>query len=219
MPRALKKRREGPEADDPEPGHSHGQQAIPRREDACVPKTLDPPGISLILGGARSGKSRYAESLACARAPRRCYLATAEAGDKEMAERIRQHQARRDKSWVTVEEPLDAPGALARESGGDSVVLVDCLTLWLANLIAAGRDVASESARLCAVLRNAKGPIILVSNEVGQGIVPENALARRFRDEAGRLHQAVAAEAGEVVLMVAGLPLTLKSAKQEEISV
>ena len=181
-----------------------------------MPKTLDPPGISLILGGARSGKSRYAESLACARAPRRCYLATAEAGDEEMAMRIRQHRSSRDESWVTVEAPLDAPAAVAREAVAGSVVLVECLTLWLANLIAADKDIEAECTRLCAALLSAKGPVILVSNEVGHGIVPENALARRFRDEAGRLHQAVAAVAGEVVLMVAGLPLTVKPAEKKD---
>jgi adenosylcobinamide kinase/adenosylcobinamide-phosphate guanylyltransferase len=168
------------------------------------------PRATLILGGARSGKSRHAESLveADGRAPR--YLATAEPGDAEMAERIRHHQARRGARWATIEAPLDLPGAIQREAHEGRVLLVDCLTLWLSNLMLAQRGVARETDRLLDALAGAPGAVVLVANEVGFGIVPENALARDFRDEAGRLNQRVAAAADRVVLVVAGLPLTLK---------
>ncbi|MFO1056769.1 MAG: bifunctional adenosylcobinamide kinase/adenosylcobinamide-phosphate guanylyltransferase [Dongiaceae bacterium] len=165
--------------------------------------------ITLVLGGARSGKSRLAEGL-LAEAPRRTYLATAEAGDAEMAARIADHRARRGPGWTTLEEPLELVPALAVATAGGGAVLVDCLTLWLANLLGAGRDAAAEGDRLAAALPGLAGPVVLVSNEVGLGIVPDNALARAFRDQAGRLHQAVAAVAQRVLLVAAGLPLTLK---------
>lgn len=168
------------------------------------------PRTTLILGGARSGKSAYAESLFDGVPGTPVYLATATAGDDEMAERIRRHRARRGDRWRTVEDPLDLAGALDRDSGPESPILVDCLTLWLSNLMAADRDVDAETARLVSALGRTRGPVVLVSNEVGHGIVPDNALARRFRDEAGRLHQAVAGIADRVVFVVAGLPRILK---------
>jgi adenosylcobinamide kinase/adenosylcobinamide-phosphate guanylyltransferase len=173
-----------------------------------IPESLPP--VTLILGGARSGKSRFAEQLVAGHPGRRVYLATAEARDAEMAERIRHHRARRGEGWDTVEEPLDLAGALARAAQGGAAVLVDCLTLWLSNLMGVGRDPAAEKSRLVADLPRLGGPVVFVSNEVGLGIVPDNALARSFRDEAGRLHQAMAAAADRVYFVAAGLSLTLK---------
>ncbi|AWK87185.1 bifunctional adenosylcobinamide kinase/adenosylcobinamide-phosphate guanylyltransferase [Azospirillum thermophilum] len=171
--------------------------------------------VTLVLGGARSGKSRYAEGLVCARPGRRIYVATARVWDEEMAERVAQH--RRDRAcagWETVEEPLDLTGALRRHAAADAGVLVDCLTLWLTNLMmeesGPHADVEARVAGLVAALDDLPGRIVLVSNEVGLGIVPDNALARRFRDQAGRLHQAIAARVPRVVLTVAGLPLAVK---------
>ncbi len=164
------------------------------------------PAVTLVLGGARSGKSAYAEVLLGGGT----YLATAEAGDAEMAARIAAHRARRGEAWRTVEEPLELAAALAKCEGP---VLVDCLTLWLTNIMQAGRDVDAEVQALVAALQELAGPVVLVSNEVGQGIVPDNALAREFRDRAGRLNQEVAAVAGRVVLVAAGLPLVLKGEK------
>lgn len=168
--------------------------------------------VTLVLGGARSGKSRYAESLIERGAGSCVYLATAEAGDEEMATRIAAHKDRRGPRWTTVEEPLELATALGRVATREHGVLVDCLTLWLSNLLAAGRDPHRETEGLLAVLPVLGGPVVFVSNEVGQGIVPANPLARRFVDEAGRLHQALAAAADRVILMTAGLPLTLKGA-------
>ena len=168
------------------------------------------PAVTLVLGGARSGKSRHAETLAEARPGDCVYLATAEPLDAEMTARIREHQARRGGHWRTVEAPLELSGALREAAGSDRVVLVDCLTLWLSNLLGAGRDPAVETDNLVTALTGLSGPVVLVSNEVGQGVVPDNALARAFIDHAGRLHQAVAAAAQSVIFMVAGLPLQLK---------
>lgn len=172
------------------------------------------PGITLVLGGARSGKSRYAEGLIGERGPG-LYLATAEAGDDEMAERIRLHRARRGAGWETVEEPLDLPQAISRHACPQRPVLVDCLTLWLGNLMGAGRDVDAATTALLAALAAAAGPVVLVSNEVGLGIVPATPLGRAFRDHAGRLNQAVAAAADRVVLVAAGLPLILKDTARD----
>lgn len=163
------------------------------------------PEITLILGGARSGKSARALALA---APPRAFIATAEAGDGEMAERIARHKAERGEDWALIEAPLDLPAALA-EAGGRTA-LVDCLTLWLANLMAAGREPEAETARLIAALREARAPAILVSNEIGLGLVPMEPLSRRFRDEQGRLNQRIAAAADRVEFVAAGLPLRLK---------
>lgn len=166
------------------------------------------PPLTLVLGGTRSGKSAYAEGL-LAGGPA-LYLATGQPGDAEMAERIRRHRERRGPAWATVEEPLELAAALDRHARPERPVLVDCLTLWLSNLLLAGRDLDAARAGLVQALPGLAGPVVLVSNEVGLGIVPDNALARRFRDEAGRLHQEVAAIARRVVFVSAGLPLMLK---------
>ena len=172
------------------------------------------PSVTLVLGGARSGKSRHAETLVESQPGPCLYLATAEAGDEEMAARIREHQARRGPRWQTVEEPLELGRALAEAARPEGAVLVDCLTLWLSNLMGAERDIAAERAALVARLAGLPGPVVLVSNEVGLGIHPANALARRFVDEAGRLNQEVAGVAQRVVYMVAGLPSHLKNEAQ-----
>ena len=166
---------------------------------------------TLVLGGARSGKSAYAERLCRESGLALCYIATATPGDAEMSERIACHRRERGPGWVTIEDALELPSALAREAGPDRAVLVDCLTLWLSNLIFAGRDASAETRALCAALANAPGPVVLVSNELGMGLVPETPLGRRFRDAQGRLNQAVAASAPAVVFVAAGLPLVLKS--------
>jgi adenosylcobinamide kinase/adenosylcobinamide-phosphate guanylyltransferase len=164
-----------------------------------------------VLGGARSGKSRYAQARAEAIAGRHIFVATAEAWDDEMRDRIARHRADRDARWTTVDAPYDLPAAIAGHSAPDAVLLVDCLTLWVSNLLLAGHDIETATADLGAAIARFEGHILLVANEVGLGIVPDNALARTFRDAAGRLNQAVAATATEVVLIAAGLPLTLKS--------
>jgi adenosylcobinamide kinase/adenosylcobinamide-phosphate guanylyltransferase len=173
------------------------------------------PHLTLVLGGTRSGKSRHAEQLVAAAAIGAVYLATAEAHDAEMAERIRRHRERRAREhrgldWLTVEEPRDLVGRLADLARADRPILVDCLTLWLSNLMLAEADVAGEIGALTGALPALAGPVVLVANEVGLGIVPDNALAREFRDHAGQLNQAIAAIAGRVVFMAAGLPLLLK---------
>ncbi|KAB2659664.1 bifunctional adenosylcobinamide kinase/adenosylcobinamide-phosphate guanylyltransferase [Brucella tritici] len=169
------------------------------------------PGKSvLVLGGARSGKSSYAEKMAASSGLQLLYLATGRAFDKEMESRIAIHRDRRGSEWQTVEEPLDLIGALTLHVAADRFVLIDCLTLWLTNLMMAERDIATETASLVAMLPNLAGPVVFVSNEVGLGIVPENRMAREFRDHAGFLHQAVAAVADEVYFMAAGLPLKMK---------
>ena len=169
-----------------------------------------PARITLVLGGARSGKSAHAEALLDDHAGPRLYIATAEARDDEMAARIAAHRARRGLSWRTVEAPLALAETLEAESRPGAALLVDCLTLWLSNLMEAGRDIAAETQRLVACLGRLEGRTVLVSNEVGLGIVPENATARAFRDHAGRLNQAVAQAAEQVVFVAAGLPLALK---------
>ncbi|MDP4005784.1 bifunctional adenosylcobinamide kinase/adenosylcobinamide-phosphate guanylyltransferase [Methylobacterium sp. NEAU K] len=165
--------------------------------------------MTLVLGGARSGKSAYAEGLIEACPGPWLYLATAQAFDDEMVARIAQHRARRVGAWRTRDVPLALPEAVAEAEGP---ALVDCLTLWLTNLILAGADLEDAVDRLFAACARVPGPLVLVGSEVGLGIVPDNALARRFRDEAGRLHQRLAAQAERVVLTVAGLPLTVKPA-------
>jgi adenosylcobinamide kinase/adenosylcobinamide-phosphate guanylyltransferase len=164
-----------------------------------------------VLGGARSGKSRYAESLITALPKPWVYIATAEAKDDEMAARIAAHRARREAGWQTVEAPLLLVQALAAVPAG-AAVLVDCLTLWLSNLMHAAGDFDHVFDALNAKLATSEADVVLVANEVGLGIVPNNALARRFRDLQGTLNQRVAARADRVVLMVAGLPLILKDA-------
>jgi adenosylcobinamide kinase / adenosylcobinamide-phosphate guanylyltransferase len=174
------------------------------------------PRLTLVLGGARSGKSRYAESLVAATPPPWIYVATAQAQDTEMAGRIAHHRARRGAGWHTVEAPHDLAAAIDAAPAG--AILVDCLTLWLTNRMLAKSDIAGDTAHdidthtcgLEAALARRGGPAVLVSNEVGSGIVPDNALARRFRDLQGRLNQRLAAHADRVVLVVAGLPLIVK---------
>ncbi|MFZ5750218.1 MAG: bifunctional adenosylcobinamide kinase/adenosylcobinamide-phosphate guanylyltransferase [Pseudomonadota bacterium] len=163
----------------------------------------------LITGGARSGKSAIAEARALALGPRATYIATAEAFDDEMRARIAQHQARRGDRWTTVQAPRALVETLAA-TDGQGPRLVDCLTLWLTNLMLGGGDWRREAERLVAALPLQADPVVLVTNEVGSGIVPENALARAFRDAAGELNQRVAAVAGEVILAVSGLPLRVK---------
>ncbi|MEM9010148.1 MAG: bifunctional adenosylcobinamide kinase/adenosylcobinamide-phosphate guanylyltransferase [Pseudomonadota bacterium] len=167
------------------------------------------PTLTLVLGGARSGKSALAERLAEGSGLRPLYVATAEAGDGEMAARIALHRARRGERWQTVEAPLDLAKALNEVDRGQ-VVLIDCLTLWLSNLMHAGDPVEPAVDDLLAAAAEPSRPVVCVSNEVGLGIVPENALARRFRDAQGALNQRVAAAAGLVVFVAAGLPLVLK---------
>ena len=164
---------------------------------------------TLVLGGARSGKSRYAESVAMSSPAPWIYLATAESFDDEMTARIAEHKSRRSPDWQTIDAPLDLAGALAALPRS-ATVLIDCLTLWLSNVMLADRDIDAELQRLEATVLAHEGPLVLVSNEVGSGIVPENALARRFRDFQGLLNQRVAARADRVVLVVAGLPMIVK---------
>ena len=171
----------------------------------------DPLGRSLtfLLGGARSGKSAHAEKLATALPAPWTYVATAQAFDGEMTERIALHRARRGEGWQTVDAPLDLAGAL-RAMPDHRPVLIDCLTLWLSNHMLAKHDVDVLCAELEDVLSTPRGPWFVVSNEVGLGIVPDNPLGRRFRDAQGRLNQRIAARAGSVLFMVAGLPLQVK---------
>lgn len=165
--------------------------------------------IILITGGVRSGKSAIAESHVLAHGAQAIYIATAEVRDDEMAERVALHQARRGPEWTTRCAPLDLVGALD-QTDGQGPRLVDCLTLWLTNLMLSERDWQAEGDALVSALRRQKDPVVLVTNEVGAGIVPENALARAFRDAAGMLNQKVAAVADDVYLAVAGLPLKVK---------
>lgn len=168
--------------------------------------------LALILGGARSGKSRRAEALALDRGGAPVYLATAEPFDDEMRARVAQHKADREgRGWTTVEEPLDLPAALAREAGPGRVVLVECLTTWIGNLMAHEWPVGPEVERLLARLdEGLPADLVLVANEVGLGIVPDNRMAREFRDHAGRVHQELAARACRVELVVAGIPMVVK---------
>ncbi len=178
------------------------------------------PRLTLVLGGARSGKSRHAEAMIGGAAREAIYLATAQAFDAEMAERIRRHRGRRAEPgairWETVEEPIGLARRLADLAQPGRPILVDCLTLWLSNLMLAGRNIAAETDALLAALPALAGPVVLVGNEVGLGIVPENALAREFRDHAGELNQRVAAVSDRVVFMAAGLPLVMKDVGAQE---
>ncbi len=174
------------------------------------------PGVTLVLGGARSGKSRFAESLAPVGTVRRVYVATAEPVDDEMASRIEVHRARRGPAWRTVEAPIGLAQAIGRESTPQTWLLVDCLTVWLGNLMHHGLDIDVARDALLGSLAGAPGPVVLVANEVGLGIVPDNAMARAFRDHAGRLNQTVASMAGRVCFVAAGIPVTLKGAQPPE---
>jgi adenosylcobinamide kinase / adenosylcobinamide-phosphate guanylyltransferase len=168
------------------------------------------PPVTLVLGGARSGKSAFAEGLVAGHRRGCVYLATAEIHDEEMKERVRLHRSRRDAQWRTVEAPLDLSGTLVAETEQGAAILVDCLTLWLSNLMHAARDPAAETDALMKALGQVAGPVVFVANEVGLGIVPDNKLARDFRDHAGRMNQRIAAEADAVFFIAAGLPMKLK---------
>jgi adenosylcobinamide kinase/adenosylcobinamide-phosphate guanylyltransferase len=176
------------------------------------------PALTLVLGGARSGKSRHAEALVLGHAEtlgvQPVYIATAEAGDGEMAERIAEHRARRGNRWQNEEAPMALGVALVERSDDGQPVLIDCLTLWLSNMLLAEHDLAAETASLLDSLTRVPGPVVCVANEVGLGIVPDNALGRVFRDHAGRLNQQVAARADRVDFVAAGLPITLKQPNQ-----
>lgn len=176
----------------------------------AVPDLNPSAGSTLVLGGARSGKSAFAERLCLDSGLEPVYVATAEARDAEMQARIAAHRARRGSGWRTIEAPRALGAVLEVEAAPGRIVLVDCLTLWLSNLIEAGDDLEPASATLADLLPRLDGPVVLVANEVGLGIVPDNALARRFRDAAGRLNQRVAASCTHVVFIAAGLPLMLK---------
>lgn len=166
--------------------------------------------ITLITGGARSGKSRHAENLVLNFPGRPIYIATAEIHDAEMAERIARHRARRGDAWIEHEAPYELADALIR-TNGEGPRLVDCLTLWLSNLMLAERDWQAASDELIGVLKRQKSPVVLVSNEVGLGIVPDNRLARAFRDVQGLLNQRVAETADRVDFVVSGIPIKVKS--------
>lgn len=173
--------------------------------------TYNPLKSTFVLGGARSGKSRFAETLAQNSGLERHYIATGRAWDDEMRARIAKHREDRGPLWTTHEQPLALTSTLKSIDAPGRVVLVDCLTLWLTNLMMEeGCDIAAETAALAALLPRLSASIILVSNEVGLGIVPDNKMAREFRDHTGRLHQLIAAEVADVYFVAAGLPLKMK---------
>ena len=177
--------------------------------------TFPLPPVTLVLGGARSGKSTHAERLVTGTlhggAPRPAvYIATAEAGDVEMATRIMAHRARRGVGWTTIEEPLKLADVLEQEAARGQPILVDCLTLWLSNLMHAGEDIDQATDELVQSLDDHNQPVVFVSNEVGLGIVPDTPLGRSFRDAMGRLNMRIAERADRVILMAAGLPLVMK---------
>ncbi|MDG1281223.1 MAG: bifunctional adenosylcobinamide kinase/adenosylcobinamide-phosphate guanylyltransferase [Pseudorhodobacter sp.] len=171
--------------------------------------TISQTALTLVTGGARSGKSRFAEGLVTATQRPRVYIATAQAWDDEMRNRIADHRNQRGADWTTLDAPYDLAGALRGVDGG-AAVLVDCLTLWLTNVMLAEADIAAESATLLEALAACPAPVTVVTNELGWSIVPENALARRFRDAQGRLNQQIAAQADRVITVISGLPLVLK---------
>lgn len=174
-------------------------------------------GHILVLGGARSGKTGFAERLAMRTGERPLYLATAEALDDEMKERVRTHQQQRHSKFSTLEEPLKLSAALKSTLAKHDVILVDCITLWITNLLLANENVAAAVGDLVTTLKEIESArVILVSNEVGQGIVPDNAMARMFRDLAGAAHQQLAEICGEVHFIIAGLPMTLKGTRPAE---
>lgn len=164
----------------------------------------------LVLGGARSGKSLFAEERCAAETGDKIYLATAQAHDDEMQARIQQHQDRRGSDWLLLEEPIELVAALESNAASDRTILVDCITLWISNLMLDSKDVAGQVARLSDLIPSLAGNLMFVSNEVGLGIVPDNALGRAFRDEAGLANQILADVCDEVVFMAAGLPMWLK---------
>jgi adenosylcobinamide kinase / adenosylcobinamide-phosphate guanylyltransferase len=176
---------------------------IKKHDSAMLPK------LSLVLGGAASGKSSWAEDLILSQYQNPAYLATAQAWDIEMQAKISRHQQSRGDIWHTIEAPLDVANALEAMQG-DQGVLLDCATLWLTNHLLAEHDLADETSRLMQALAACRAPVVVVSNEVGSGIVPDNALSRQFRQAQGELNQTLAAQADLVVTVMAGLPLVLK---------
>ncbi len=166
-------------------------------------------GLTLVLGGASSGKSSFAEALAVGTERPRIYIATAQAYDAEMEAKIAAHKTSRGPHWQTIEAPFDVAGALST-ARADHVVVIDCLTLWLSNLLLSGADLAAASATLRAAITDCPAPILAVSNETGQGIVPETSLGRQFRAAQGLLNQQIAGQAERVAYVVAGLPMWLK---------
>ena len=181
-------------------------------------KRAAPPRTVLVLGGARSGKSRFAETLALNSGLSRLYVATSPIIDEETRDRVALHKAQRGGGWRTLEEEMDVAGVLDCEAGPERVILVDCLTLWLNNLFFRTLDVAAETERLCHAVSHLKGPAIFVSNEIGLGLVPETKLSRDFRDAQGRINQAMAEACKSVVFVAAGLPLTLKPSSQPDVT-
>lgn len=177
-----------------------------------------PPFHVLVVGGQRSGKSRFAEKLVAESGEHPFYIATATAGDGEMIERITVHRQRRGAAWTTIEEPFELALAIERAAEGASAILVDCLSLWLSNLIEAGWTVEPETEALVTALGRSPVPVVIVSNEVGSGIIPNNALARRYADALGTLNQRIGASVGRVVFMAAGLPLVVKPSQLPEIT-
>ncbi len=167
------------------------------------------PPLTLVLGGQRSGKSAYAEGL-IGEAGKAVYLATGEALDGEMTDRVALHQARRGDNWTTIEEPIDIAGALVKNTDPDRLILIDSLAMWVSNLLGRGKDVPAEIISLVQALERVTSPVVCVSDEVGLGIIPDNALARRFLDELGAANQAIASRADTVVFIAAGLPMVLK---------
>lgn len=182
-----------------------------------LPSETFRPKTCLVLGGARSGKSRYAQQLAEDSGRELVFLATAMAWDDEMRDRVAAHRRDRDERWRTVEEPLALAKVLNRHAVAGAVVLVDCLTLWLTNLMLGGHPVPQAVDRLAEAIVECRGAAILVSNEVGAGVVPDTPLGRAFRDEQGRLNQAIAARCDAAVLVVAGLPMLLKPSRSPTI--
>ncbi|GAA0468521.1 bifunctional adenosylcobinamide kinase/adenosylcobinamide-phosphate guanylyltransferase [Parasphingorhabdus litoris] len=176
-----------------------------------MPTKSDRSGhVTLVLGGTRSGKSSFAQRLAEESEGDLVYIATAQAFDEEMSDRIARHKQDRGKKWQTIEEPFDLAEIVSSQSSRKTTLLIDCLTIWLSNLMLANHDTDAALENFVSAISSAKGQIILVSNEVGSGIVPETALGRRFRDEAGWMNQRIAAATDEVALVTAGLPLWLK---------
>ncbi len=165
--------------------------------------------FTLVIGGASSGKSRYAEGQINAHTGSKLYIATAQVFDDEMAAKIAAHQSDRDARWRTLECPL-APWEGLAQAASDEIVLLDCATMWLSNLLLTDGDIATATDQLCAAIAQCAAPVVVVTNEVGHGIVPENALARAFRIEQGRLNQRLATQADRVVAVMAGLPFALK---------
>jgi adenosylcobinamide kinase/adenosylcobinamide-phosphate guanylyltransferase len=172
----------------------------------------------LVIGGQRSGKSAFAENLIAKSGKLRVYIATAARRDGEMAERIATHRARRGPHWTVIEEPLELPSVLEQVAEESTAVLVDCLTLWLANLFEAKRDIDKEVEALIALLESRKAPVVLVSGEVGLGVIPMNARSRAYADALGTLNQRVAGEVGRVVFMAAGQPVLIKPSVIPEIT-